>query len=122
MAIFEIEGPDGVYEVDAPDQGKAVSAFKKMSAPVVEQPSILPDVAKSFLGSGLPRGLALIAGIPGDVQDLARRGINKGIEYGAGKFGYQVPEAIPALRVAAGAPGAYPTSEQLVAGLEKLTA
>ena len=30
MPIFEIEGPDGTYEVDAPDETQAISAFKKM--------------------------------------------------------------------------------------------
>jgi hypothetical protein len=33
MAIFEIEGPDGkIYEIDAPDQGAAIAAFKKFTA------------------------------------------------------------------------------------------
>src|SRR5690606_447481 len=30
MAIFEIQGPDGeIYEVDAPDEGAAISAFQQ---------------------------------------------------------------------------------------------
>lgn len=41
MAIFELQGPDGaVYEVDAPDEASAVSAFQQMFAPPppVERP------------------------------------------------------------------------------------
>ena len=30
MAIFEIEGPDGVYEVDAPDEASAIAGFRKI--------------------------------------------------------------------------------------------
>lgn len=30
MPIFEIEGPDGIYEVDAPDEASAVAAFQGM--------------------------------------------------------------------------------------------
>ena len=117
MAIFEIEGPGGVYEVDAPDQGQAVAAFKKMNTPA-EQPSMAGDIAKSA-GIGLVKGGAMLAGIPGDVQNLLRMGLNKGIGYGASKLGYDVPEAIPAPRQ--GAPGAYPTSGQVIGGIENLT-
>ena len=37
MAIYEIQGPDGkTYEVDAPDQQSALTAFQSFSAPKQE--------------------------------------------------------------------------------------
>lgn len=46
MAIFEIEGPDGaVYEIDAPDENTAISAFQQMlgGAQTAEADPMNPD-------------------------------------------------------------------------------
>lgn len=52
MAIFEIEGPDGaIYEVDAPDEHRAVAGFQQMIGgapaprvdPATNQPSGVPE-------------------------------------------------------------------------------
>lgn len=46
MAIFEIEGPDGaIYEIDAPDENAAISAFQQMlgGAQTAEADPMNPD-------------------------------------------------------------------------------
>ena len=51
MAIFEIQGPDGaIYEVDAPDEASALSAFQGFVGSQPQQPS--PDVSAALAGSG----------------------------------------------------------------------
>lgn len=57
MAIFELQGPDGaVYEVDAPDEASAVSAFQQMFAPPppVERPQsqVLMDQYDAAVAAG----------------------------------------------------------------------
>lgn len=69
MAIFEIEANGKTFEIDAPDQGSAVTAFKAFSGGAPSQPSMAEDVAKSA-GSGLVRGLTGLAGLPGDAASL----------------------------------------------------
>lgn len=91
MPIFEIEGPDGVYEVDAPDETRAISAFKKMqgqSQPQNDWSSTLGDVAASG-ASGIARGAADLVGLPGTISDLMKSGGNwamrKGYEAATGE-------------------------------------
>ncbi len=65
MAIFELQGADGqVYEVDAPDQSRAVSAFKKMQGTAFKEGSILDYIP------------AAISDIPSEIGRAATENID----------------------------------------------
>lgn len=57
MATFEISGPDGVYEVVAPDEKAAVAAFKKMPQQKAQPEATIPETDEmGMLRSGIPQG------------------------------------------------------------------
>ena len=105
MPIFEIEGPDGLYEVDAPNEQQAVSAFKKMMAGTgsnmpsssggrtASEPAEMGERAPTYGGTamnataGINEGLYGIAGAP---VDLMRGGMNA-IIGGANYMGADLP-------------------------------
>ncbi|MDR7037404.1 hypothetical protein J2X36_002151 [Methylobacterium sp. BE186] len=71
MPTFELTGPDGAsYELDAPDERAALSAFRGFSGGQQKQapPSTAYDVAQS-LPAGVARGVAGIVGLPGAAQE-----------------------------------------------------
>lgn len=134
MPVFELQGPDGgSYEIDAPDQASALTAFKKM--PAMPKEGLVPpsdsnlvntaeDVAKSA-GSGLAKGAIALPGLPADAMNLADQGwqwlVSKGLE----KAGVWTPEQaqkarqpIPGLE---GGPtrGVLPTGQGMVQAAEK---
>lgn len=82
MPIFEIQGPDGqTYEVDAPDENSAVSAFQSQMAPSVEP--TWADTAKDVgasLASGVGRGAAGLVGLPGTIGNA----INDSLSWATG--------------------------------------
>ncbi|MGN7962189.1 hypothetical protein [Brucella sp. 22210] len=83
MPIFDIQGPDGAsYEIDAPDENAAMSAFQGMSGNSHEQPGYMGDAFSSF-AAGVGRGAADLAGLPGTVSDL----LNAGGEWAMSQFG-----------------------------------
>lgn len=112
MAVFELQGPDGkLFEVEAPDAQSAVAAFKKIPQKPVDpmsqgaakfaQPAMstaepkakpvplgdaIADVGKSA-GIGVAQGAIGMATLPGNVESLARAGINAG----AGAMGIEPP-------------------------------
>ena len=89
--IFEIQGADGVYEVDAPNEKAAAAAFKKMGA---SKPGMLEDVAKSAI-SGIAKGLIGLAGLPSDLSELGARGIDVASRYVGDKVGVDVKPREP---------------------------
>src|SRR5258708_4146557 len=74
MPKFEITGYTGTYHVDAPDETSALNAFAALHAGSATAPALqgssLGGVAKS-LGTGLAQGVIGLAGLPGDVGQLA---------------------------------------------------
>lgn len=78
MAIFELEANGKTYEIDAPDQATALSAFQKSqpAQAAAESPSVMADVAKSG-GVGVGRGLIGLAGLPSDAAALLSTGVDK---------------------------------------------
>jgi hypothetical protein len=77
MPIFELQAPDGsTYEVDAPDQGRAVAAFKKMSTPAAAPQA---EQAPSRI-SGFNAGVA--SGLTGNFSDELFAGAMTPIEMG----------------------------------------
>ncbi len=88
------------------------------AAPSMTAAQTAGDVAKSG-GIGLVKGGLGLAGLPGDVRELASKGVSKA----AGAFGYDVkPETISQGLRYAPLPGASgPTSAQLQSGVESVT-
>lgn len=126
MAVFEIQGPDGVvYEVDAADEATALTAFKNMpKAAPQQQPNIAADVLKSG-ASGLAQGAIEIPGMIGDAQQLSGSLAGKVAGWlGAGDETQTKVRDIAA-RYGVLLPGAFgnnaPTSEQLQKGTESVT-
>ncbi|MGX7706310.1 hypothetical protein [Methylobacterium sp. Gmos1] len=73
MPTFQLSGPDGAsYEVDAPDERAALSAFRGFATgqKTAQAPTMAQDVARSAV-SGLERGAIGAAGIPGFLSDVA---------------------------------------------------
>lgn len=70
MPIFEIQGSDGqIYEVDAPDENSAASAFQSQFQPASGGwTDAAKDVGASLL-SGIGRGAAGLVGLPGTIQN-----------------------------------------------------
>lgn len=89
--IFEIQGADGVYEVDAPNEQAAAAAFKKMGA---SKPGMFEDVAKSAV-SGVAKGVIGLAGLPSDLAELGARGIDIASRYVGDKLGVDVAPRTP---------------------------
>lgn len=93
MPIFEIEGPDGIYEVDAPDEASAVAAFQGMGGQ--QSPPEAADTGGygSQIMSGLFEGATSALGAP---VDLANSAIGLGLHGVNSIFGtdYQ-PSAEP---------------------------
>lgn len=81
-----------------------------------EQPKDLAGIAKAG-GIGVVKGGLSLAGMGGDVRELAAKGINAGSKLA----GYEIPQetAEKVLKVLPGAGG--PTTAQLREGLEKIT-
>jgi hypothetical protein len=76
MATFEVQGADGsTYEVDAPDLQTAAAAVKKMAGSAASTPSTGGDLAHA-IPSGAASGVALAAGTPGSIGDLAQQGVD----------------------------------------------
>lgn len=91
MATFELSANGKTFEIDAPSQEAAVSAFQKMQS---DKPSVAMDVAKSA-GTGLGKGVLGIGGMIGDLSDLGAKGIEGASNYISDKLGierYQRPE------------------------------
>lgn len=88
MPTFELSANGKTFEIDAPDQGAAVSAFQKMQA---DKPSTVSDVAKSTV-SGVGKGLTSLAGLPGDLAELGARGIDRASRFVGDKLGMDVPK------------------------------
>jgi hypothetical protein len=74
MPLFELEAGGKVYEIEAPDQGTALSAFQKMSggAPAPEAPSVLDKLSKAW--ENPPPGLSLIGMAKGAYEGLKAPG------------------------------------------------
>lgn len=86
---------------------------------VLDQPSLGEDVAKSA-GIGVVKGGLGLAGISGDIRELAAKGINRA----SGALGYELPQDKVAAALKLASPGgvlAGPTSQQLQGGLETVT-
>ncbi|OSI66349.1 hypothetical protein [Bradyrhizobium canariense] len=144
MPTFEIVGHDGTYQLTAPDERAALSAFATFTgggkgaplAPKAQEGSSLTGVAKS-LGTGLAEGAIGLAGLPGDVGQLASNIGNKlpdapspSSDSYFGRFiQFMKDESaksanLPAARVGSGdLPGSYipPTSDQLQKSVEGVT-
>ena len=84
MAKYRITGPDGVYEISAPDgasEQEVFSVFQQSMgaapAPVPKAPEVntAVDMVKGAAG-GLARGVTGLVGLPGTVEQLGRMGIN----------------------------------------------
>lgn len=73
MAIFELQAPDGtIYEVDAPDEQSAISAFTQMMGVQEQQPQ--SNYGQSNFAqatSGFNEGLANLLGAPVDLANSA---------------------------------------------------
>ena len=94
MPVFELEAPDGgIYEVDAPNERAAVSAFKKMDAaePVSADSATYGGRAMN-LSAGVNEGLYGTLGAP---VDLMRGAMNlgiRGVNAATGSEVDQIPE------------------------------
>lgn len=88
MPTFELAANGKTFEIDAPDQSAAVSAFQKMQA---DKPSMAADVAKSAV-SGVGKGLTSLAGLPGDLAELGARGIDRASRFVGDKLGMDIPK------------------------------
>ncbi|MDO9364670.1 MAG: hypothetical protein Q7T60_17210 [Sphingopyxis sp.] len=74
MAIFEVEANGKTFEIEAPDQSAAMSAFQKFNpTPAAPKPGVAEDVAKSG-ASGLARGGLGLVGLPGTLAGVLRKG------------------------------------------------
>lgn len=84
MTTYSMTGPDGkTYSIDGPagatqDQvaQQMASAHANLSAPSPGFGGTLADMARSVPG-GLAQGVAGLAGLPGDIRDLAATGLGK---------------------------------------------
>jgi len=85
MPTFELSANGKTFEIEAPDQGAAVSAFQKMQG---DQPSVAADVAKSA-GVGVGKGAIGLAGMVGDLSNLGAKGIEAATDYVSGKLGIE---------------------------------
>jgi hypothetical protein len=85
MPTFELSANGKTFEIDAPDQGAAVSAFQKMQG---EQPSVAGDVAKSA-GVGIGKGALNILGSIGDYSDLGAKGLEAADRFISNKLGME---------------------------------
>lgn len=121
MPTFELSANGKTFEIEAPDQGAAVSAFQQMQA---SQPSMTEDIAKSA-GIGLAKGTIGVGGAGGDVRGM----LSKATDYLGGKAGLspetletvkdvasRVAKATPARAIAEG-----PTSAQIQSQVEGVT-
>lgn len=66
--------------VEQPENGWESAPLVGETPPTPQQPNTWADVAKS-IPSGLARGVAGLAGLPGDVSRLADAGLNKAFSY-----------------------------------------
>jgi hypothetical protein len=108
MPVFEIERGGKTYEVEAPDEGAAVSALSGIK----DQPSApatMSDLGKS-LESGLAKGAASLGGMVGDLSDLGARGIHAATNWVERKVG--MPES-PAPDYSKSVANMVPTSKSL---------
>ncbi len=91
MPQFEITAPDGkVYDVTGPEGSTKEQALERVkaqhgasAAPAAAEPAA-PDTmsdAASSLGRGLVKGAINFAGMPGDLANLANKGIDKAEEF-----------------------------------------
>lgn len=126
MATFELTGPDGgTYQVDAPDEHAALTAFSSLhSHPTAPQSSPVADVAKSA-GIGLAQGALGVLGMGGDVGSLLGSATDK-VGGMVGASPDKVQQFKDYMRTAAQAiPGAgiltRPGSADLQKGVEKVT-
>jgi hypothetical protein len=126
MATFELTGPDGgTYQVDAPDEHAALTAFSSLhSQPTAPQSSPVADVAKSA-GIGLAQGALGVLGMGGDVGSLLGSATDK-VGGMVGASPDKVQQFKDYMRTAAQAiPGAgiltRPGSADLQKGVEKVT-
>lgn len=108
MALFELQDQSGkTFEVEAPDQAAAVSAFKKFTQPTVAQD--IKAGAPSWLASGVTSALFPAEGL----MNLAGSGLN----WAANKVGLRHPmEGNPNL------PAVVEQSKQNAANLDKIGA
>jgi hypothetical protein len=79
MATFELQGPDGgTYEVEAPDEGKALDAFKRMQAP---SPPPTGNTGTEYAHAPLTAAAGASGEIVTPLDDLSRS-INTGLAKG----------------------------------------
>ncbi len=115
MPTFELSANGKTFEIDAPDQGAAFSAFQKMQG---DQPSTTMDVAKSAV-SGLGKGTAGLLGSVGDITDLGAKGLETASDYVSDKLGiekYKRPEKPSVLNNIPGAKDVQKAVEDNVTG------
>lgn len=103
MGVFEIEANGKVYEIEAPDQGAAVTAFKAFSADQKPAASTWEtvkstgaDVAQS-LPTGVIKGAIGLASVPGELARLLGQGADAAAERITGQ---PIPEAVKANKIA----------------------
>lgn len=93
MPTYSIEGPDGkTYSIDGPagaTRDQVITQIKKKQTEAAA-PSALGDVASSF-GRGVVKGAIGMAGLPGDLGNLA----NRGLDYAERKMGLEPPPLGP---------------------------
>lgn len=113
MPTYEVEMNGSRYQIDAPDDASAASAIKSLQAPAPQKSSMLGDIAKSF-GTGVVKGAADLAGLPGTIQNafdnsisaitgvkapppspLSGEGISKGISAVTGGATDYAPQTLP---------------------------
>jgi hypothetical protein len=76
MAKFRITADGAVYDVEAPDEAAAMGALDEMRGGAAPQPpSTAADVGHA-IPSGVASGVALAAGTPGSLGDLAQQGVD----------------------------------------------
>lgn len=87
MPTFELSDATGTYEIEAPNERAALSAFQQQSgrqaAPQVGISGNIAGIGKS-LGVGLADSAIGMAGLPGDIGSA----VGLGVDYAGSKFGF----------------------------------
>lgn len=112
MPTFELSANGKTFEIDAPDQGAAVSAFQTMQG---NKPAVGADVAKSA-GVGVGKGLIGLAGLIGDASNLGAKGLEIADKYVSDKMGVEPYK--PPMDRSQSALNAVPTSSSIQGAVE----
>lgn len=86
MPVFELQANGKTFEVEAPDQSAALSAFQSMNA---QKPSAGMDALKSA-GTGVAKGGIGILGMIDDLSELGARGLDKATRFVGDKIGVEI--------------------------------